>query len=123
MLGEHPITLVLLAKDLAAAREFYHGKLGLPIVREDGNAIVFRCGSVIHLDVTKSTTGTVGQQTQAARQVSDIRTEVAELRDRGIKIEDYGTPGPTTEVLADEAELDSQSCSRGARHRPRGARV
>ena len=27
---------------------------------------------------------------------------MAELRGRGIKIEDYGTPGPTTEVLADE---------------------
>jgi catechol 2,3-dioxygenase-like lactoylglutathione lyase family enzyme len=28
MLGNHPITPVLLATDLAAAREFYHGKLG-----------------------------------------------------------------------------------------------
>jgi hypothetical protein len=27
MLGEHPINPVLVAKDLAAAREFYHGKL------------------------------------------------------------------------------------------------
>jgi catechol 2,3-dioxygenase-like lactoylglutathione lyase family enzyme len=111
-------TLVLLAKDLAAAREFYHGKLGPPIVREDGNAIVFRCGSVTHLDVTKSTSGTAGQQTQAARRVRDIRAEVAELRARGIKIEDYGTPGLNTEALADEAELDSQTCSRSARHRP-----
>jgi len=38
MLGEHPITPVLLATDLAAAREFYHGKLGLPIEREKGAA-------------------------------------------------------------------------------------
>jgi hypothetical protein len=44
--------------------------------------------------VTKSTTGTADQQTQAARQVRDIRAEVAELRDRGIKVENYGTPGP-----------------------------
>jgi hypothetical protein len=81
------------------------------------------CGSGTHLDVTNSITGTAGQQTQAAWQVRDIRAEVAELRARGIKAEDYGTPGPTTEVLADEAELDSHSCSSGARHRPRGARV
>jgi catechol 2,3-dioxygenase-like lactoylglutathione lyase family enzyme len=66
MLGEHPIAPVLLAKDLPAAREFYHGKLGLQIIREDQNAIVFRCGSGTHLDVTKSTTGTADQQTQAA---------------------------------------------------------
>jgi hypothetical protein len=30
-------------------------------------------------------------------QVSDIRAEVAELRARGIKVEDYDTPGLKTE--------------------------
>ena len=43
MLGNHPITPVLLATDLAAARESYHGRLRLQIGRE--NAIVFRCGT------------------------------------------------------------------------------
>jgi catechol 2,3-dioxygenase-like lactoylglutathione lyase family enzyme len=97
MLGEHPITPVLLATDLAAAREFYHGRLGLQIVRENENAIVFRCGSGTHLDVTKSTVGTADQQTQAAWQVSDIGAEVAELRARGVKVEDYDTPRLKTE--------------------------
>jgi catechol 2,3-dioxygenase-like lactoylglutathione lyase family enzyme len=97
MLGNHPITPVLLATDLAAAREFYHGKLGLQIVRESENAIVFGCGGGTHLDVTKSATGTADQQTQAAWQVSDIRAEVAELRARGVKVEDYDTPGLKTE--------------------------
>jgi catechol 2,3-dioxygenase-like lactoylglutathione lyase family enzyme len=97
MLGNHPIAPVLLATDLAVARDFYHDKLGLPIVREDENAIVFSCGSGTHLDVTNSTTGTDDQQTQAAWQVSDIRAEVAELRARGVKVEDYDTPGLKTE--------------------------
>jgi predicted enzyme related to lactoylglutathione lyase len=97
MLGDHPIAPVLLATDLAAAMEFYHGKLGLQIDREDENAIVFRCGSGTHLDVTRSTTGTADQQTQAAWQVSDIRAEVAELRARGVKVEDYDTPELKTE--------------------------
>jgi len=97
MLGDHPIAPVLLARDLAAAREFYHGKLGLLIEKEDQNAIVFRCGGGTHLDVTKSSTGTAEQQTKAAWQVSDIRAEVAELRARGIKVEDYDTPGLKTE--------------------------
>jgi catechol 2,3-dioxygenase-like lactoylglutathione lyase family enzyme len=97
MLGEHPIAPVLLAEDLAAARKFYHDTLGLQIVREDENAIVFRCGSGTHLDVTKSTVGTADRQTQAAWQVSDIRAEVAELRARSVKIEDYDTPGLKTE--------------------------
>ena len=97
MLGEHPIAPVLLATDLAAAREFYHGKLGLQIVRENENAAVFSCGHGTHLDVTKSTIGTADQQTQAAWQVSDIRAEVTELRARGVKIEDYDTPELKTE--------------------------
>src|SRR6266481_5724587 len=97
MLGEHPIAPVLLARDLAAARESCHGRLGLLIEREDQNAIVFRCGGGTHLDVTKSSTGTADQQTRAAWQVSDIRAEVAELRARGVKIEDYDTPELKTE--------------------------
>ena len=102
MLGDHPIAPVLLAKDLAAAREFYHGKLGLLIEKEDQNAIVFRCGGGTRLDVTKSSTGTAEQQTQAVWQVSDIRAEVAELRARGVKVEDYDTPGlKTKDGIAD----------------------
>ena len=97
MLADHPIAPVLLARDLAAAREFYHGKLGLVIEKEDQNAIVFRCGGDTHLDVTKGSTGTAGQQPRAVWQVSDIRAEVAELGARGIKVEDYDTPALKTE--------------------------
>jgi catechol 2,3-dioxygenase-like lactoylglutathione lyase family enzyme len=97
MLGEHPITPVLLATDLTAAKKFYHDKLGLQIERQNENAIVFRCGSGTHLDVTKSTVGTADQQTQAAWQVNDIRAEVAYLRARGVKVEDYDTPDLKTE--------------------------
>ena len=102
MLGDHPIAPVLLARDLAAAREFYHGKLGLLIEKEDQNAIVFRCGGGTHLDVTKSSTGTAGQQTQAAWQVSDIRAEVAELgrpRHQGRRLRHPGTE--TEDGIAD----------------------
>src|SRR5215475_11625074 len=42
MLGNHLIAPVLLATDLAAAREFYHEKPGLQIAREDENGIVFK---------------------------------------------------------------------------------
>ena len=73
MLGEHPIHPVLLAKDLAAAREFYHDRLGLEILTENDDAIVFRCGDGTHLDVTRSTVGTADEQTQVSWQVHDLR--------------------------------------------------
>jgi hypothetical protein len=46
--------------------------------------------------VTKSTTGTADTQTQASWQVSDVRAEVADLRARGVKVEDYDLPGLQT---------------------------
>ena len=92
MLGDHPITPVLLAKDLAAARDFYHEKLGLEILNENDDGIEFKCGGGTHVEVTKSTVGTADEQTQASWQVPDIRSEVAELRARGVKVEDYDLP-------------------------------
>jgi catechol 2,3-dioxygenase-like lactoylglutathione lyase family enzyme len=97
MLGEHPITPVLLAKDLAAAREFYHDRLGLEILTEGDDAIVFRCGGGTHLDVTRSTVGTADEQTQASWQVQDLGAEVAELRSRGVEVQEYDMPGLKTE--------------------------
>ena len=97
MLGEHAITPVLLAKDLAAAREFYHDRLGLEILTEGDDAIVFKCGGGTHLDVTRSTVGTADEQTQASWQVQDLRAEVAELRSGGVEVQEYDMPGLKTE--------------------------
>lgn len=96
MLGTHPIHPVLLATDLAAAKAFYHDQLGLEILRESEYGITLRCGQT-QLSVTRSTTGTADSQTQASWQVDDIRAEVAELRSRGVKVEDYDIPGLKTE--------------------------
>jgi hypothetical protein len=64
---------------------------------ENDDAIVFRCGGGTQLDVTKSTVGTADEQTQVSWQVPDLRAEVAELRSRGVKVEEYDMPGLKTE--------------------------
>ena len=96
MLGDHPMDPVLLATDLAAARHFYHDLLGLEILTESEEGIVFKSGDAA-LEVSKSTVGTKDTQTQASWRVPDIRAEVAELRARGVKIEDYDEPGLKTD--------------------------
>ncbi len=97
MLGDHPVSPVLLAKDLPAAREFYHDRLGLTILTENAEAITFQCGGGTQIEVTRSTVGTADEQTQVSWRVEDIRAEVAELRARGVRVEDYDLPGLKTD--------------------------
>jgi predicted enzyme related to lactoylglutathione lyase len=102
VLGNYPIDVVLLAPDLAAAKEFYANKVGLQVVNESPGAITFQCGGETRLVTSKSTVGTKDDQTQATFRVTDVRAEVAELRRRGVKIEDYDMPGlKTTDGIAD----------------------
>jgi catechol 2,3-dioxygenase-like lactoylglutathione lyase family enzyme len=97
MLGNYPINPVLLAKDLAAAREFYHNRLGLEIISENENEIVFRCGGGTRLEISKSTIGTADTQTQATWFVENLQAEVADLRSRGVNVENYDLPDLKTE--------------------------
>ena len=103
VLNDHIVFPILLSKDLDASRTFYHGLLGLEIAREDeDDRIVFRTGGGTQLVVTRSTVGTKDTQTQMAWRVPDIHAAVAELRGRGVRIEEYDEPDPVTaEGIAD----------------------
>jgi len=97
VLSEFPVFPILLSLDLDASRTFYHDVLGLEIAREDeGDRIVFRSGGGTQLAVTRSTIGTADSQTQMAWRVPDIHAAVAELRARGVRIEEYVAPDPVT---------------------------
>ncbi|MEO5940141.1 MAG: VOC family protein [Candidatus Limnocylindrales bacterium] len=98
MLSDHPVFPILLSRDLDATRAFYRDTLGLEILREDeGDRIVFRCGGGTQIAVTLSTIGTADAQTQLAWRVPDVRAAVAELRSRGVRIEEYVAPDPVTD--------------------------
>ena len=102
MLGDSPIDVVLLAPDLEASKDFYAHKVGLKIANDNPGAVTFICGGDSNLVISKSTVGTGDEQTQAAFRVRDVRAEVAELRRRGVKIEEYDTPGlKTVDGIAD----------------------
>ncbi len=96
MLGEYPIDVVLLATDLEASKDFYLNKIGMEILDESAYGIQFKCGGGSRLGISKSTVGTADSQTQAAWRVKDLAAEVAELRSRGVKIEEYDLPGLKT---------------------------
>jgi catechol 2,3-dioxygenase-like lactoylglutathione lyase family enzyme len=97
MLSDHAVFPILLSTDLDATRRFYHEVLGLPILREDpDDRIVFGSGAGTQLAVTKSTVGTKDIQTQLAWRVPDVRAAIADLRARGVQIEEYVPPDPVT---------------------------
>jgi catechol-2,3-dioxygenase len=100
MLGDHPVDVMLLATDLGVARRFYGGTLGLEVLLEDKQFLTFRCGGDSRLVVTKSTTGTADQATKASWRVDDIASEVAQLKARGVTIEDLPQLG-TIDGIAD----------------------
>jgi catechol 2,3-dioxygenase-like lactoylglutathione lyase family enzyme len=102
MLGDHPLDIVLLARDLAASRSFYVDRIGLEVVREQEGAVFLRCGGESRISLSASTVGTADEQTQASWRVDDIDREVAELLARGVEMLEYDTPGlKTMDGIAD----------------------
>jgi len=104
-LNTHPGLIedvVLLAPDLEASKDFYANKVGLRILSDTPDAVTFQCGGESHMVISKSAVGTKDEQTQAVFRVKDLRGEVAELRRRGVKIEEYDIPGvKTVDGIAD----------------------
>jgi catechol 2,3-dioxygenase-like lactoylglutathione lyase family enzyme len=101
MLGDHPVFPILLSTDMDASRAFYGDALGLDLLREDHldgevDRLVFRCGDGTQLAITHSTVGTSDTQTQIAWRVSEIGEAVADLRARGVRVEEYDAPDPVT---------------------------
>jgi len=102
MLGDYPVFPILLSTDLEVSRRFYHDVLGLAVLHQDEERVVFRCGGECTLALSRSTTGTADTQTQLAWRVPDIHAAIADLRARGVHIEEYTEPDPvTTDGVAD----------------------
>jgi catechol-2,3-dioxygenase len=92
MLADNPIDVMLLATDLDAAREFYAGRVGLEILITGNDFLTFACGGDSRLVVTRSEASSSDAQTKASWRVRDVTAEVAELRSRGVEIEEYDEP-------------------------------
>jgi catechol 2,3-dioxygenase-like lactoylglutathione lyase family enzyme len=102
MLSEHPVFPILLSRDLFASKRFYRDILGLEMLDEREDRLVFRCGGGTQLVISHSTVGTSDTQTQMAWRVPDLRAAIAELRGRGVRVEEYAAPDPvTTDGIAD----------------------
>jgi catechol-2,3-dioxygenase len=96
MLADYPIDPMILATDLGIAKQFYGDRVGLEVLVESEDFLTFRCGGDSRLVVTRSASGTSEPQTKASWRVSDLAAEVADLRSRGVELEEYDEPGLST---------------------------
>jgi predicted enzyme related to lactoylglutathione lyase len=92
MLKTAPIRAYIPARDIARARQFYENTVGLAPKEEYAGGVVYECGgSEVFLYPTPNA-GT-SRASQAFWQVDDVEREVAELKARGVRFEEYDMPG------------------------------
>jgi catechol 2,3-dioxygenase-like lactoylglutathione lyase family enzyme len=95
MLTTAPIRAYIPAADIARARRFYEGILGLHPKEQFAGGVIYECGGT---DVFMYPTANAGtsKASQAFWQVDDVEAEVAELKARGVTFEEYDVPGLKT---------------------------
>jgi predicted enzyme related to lactoylglutathione lyase len=93
MLQQSPMYAYLPAKDVARARQFYEEKLGFKAREEVAGGVVYEFGDHTACFLYPTPNAGTSKASQAFWQVADIEREVAELKARGVKFEDYDMPG------------------------------
>ncbi len=94
MLGDKNVMADICVKDLQVAKDFYVGKLGLKLNRENEHEVVLNSGtSLVHVYMSENA-GT-NKATSCSFITDDVAGEVDELKAMGIKFEHYDFPGVT----------------------------
>jgi catechol 2,3-dioxygenase-like lactoylglutathione lyase family enzyme len=94
MLGNCDVRPEVAVKDLATAKKFYEGTLGLKLLSENEEEMMFQSGGC-HLSVYRSQFAGTNKATNLTWECDDVEGMVAELADKGIAFEHYDMPGVT----------------------------
>lgn len=82
--------------NLGRARQFYEQKLGFTDAREVAGGIHYNFANGTACFMYPTPNAGTSKASQAFWQVEDVEREVAELKARGVKFEDYDMPGLKT---------------------------
>lgn len=88
MLSQSTIIAVIAVQDIVTAREFYEDILGLELIDESPEGILYKSGDG-RLLLYESPNGGQNPATSAAWVVDDVEACVDELKDKGISFEHY----------------------------------
>ena len=92
MLQESPFYAYLPAADVTRARTFYEQTLGFHPSEEVDGGVAYRFASGTGCFLYPTPNAGTNRASQAFWQVEDVEREVAELRSRGVRFEEYDTP-------------------------------
>src|SRR6266849_3801077 len=92
MLKTAPIRAYIPASDVSRARKFYEQTVGLKPKEEYAGGVIYECGGAEAFLYPTSNAGT-SKASQAFWRVADVEAEVAVLKARGVKFEEYDIPG------------------------------
>ena len=81
------------ARDLARARTFYEGTLGFTPKEELNGGVVYASAGGTAAFLYPTPNAGTSKASQAFWDVKDIEAEVAELKRRGVTLENYNMPG------------------------------
>lgn len=98
MLSDARIMAIVPTTDLARAKAFYGETLGLidANLPTPGPQVVYRCGGGTLLEVYERPIAGDAEHTLASWEVRDMRAAVDELRNRGVRFEEYELPEAKT---------------------------
>lgn len=93
MLGNKDAVATVAVKNLAAAKQFYEGTLGLKqIDAEEDEVIVYGSGNS-RINVYRSQYAGTNKATALTWAVDDVEGEVRALKSKGVSFEHYDMPG------------------------------
>jgi catechol 2,3-dioxygenase-like lactoylglutathione lyase family enzyme len=96
MLQKCPMYSYIPVASVARARQFYEQKLGFKPGRELAGGVTYECGEGTACFMYPTPNAGTSKASQAYWHVDDVEREVAELKGRGVKFEDYDMPGLKT---------------------------
>jgi len=96
MLQKSPMYAYIPAIVLDRARKFYEEKVGLTPKQEINGGVVYEFAGGTAAFLYPTPNGGSSRASQAFWSVQDVEAEVAELKKRGVKFEEYDVPGMKT---------------------------
>jgi catechol 2,3-dioxygenase-like lactoylglutathione lyase family enzyme len=95
MLGDNDALATISVRNLASARKFYEGTLGLKSVHTQGDQAVNYKSGKSQLLVYQSQYAGTNKATAATWMVPDVEALAKELKAKGVAFEHYDMPGVT----------------------------